>query len=167
MISHYVAPPRGQADNAAATTVAWPAMMLFRVIAAVLLAVSVVAAPMMTGMLPAAVAQEDAQPNPDDIDVGDIDDDLLEKVCKRDGDDPLPDDECKEKLIDKYGDKFEDSVCKGKDAKGCIEKLLKADKDEEEKSKREQSEAPPEDYSLYRLSSANTCLLYTSDAADE
>ena len=160
MISHYVAPPRRQADNAAATTVAWPAMMLFRIIAAVLLAVSVVAAPMMTGMLPAAVAQEDAQPNPDEIDVGDIDDDLLEKICKRDGDDPLPDNECKDKLVDKYGKKFEDSVCKGKDANGCIEKLLKADKDEEEKSKREQSEAPPEDYSLYRLSSANTGLLF-------
>mgnify|MGYP006905488408 CR=1 FL=1 len=160
MISHYVAPPRGQADNAAVTTAVWPVMMLFRVIAAVLLAVSVVAAPMMTGMLPAAVAQEDAQPNPDEIDVGDIDDDLLEKICKRDGDDPLPDNECKDKLVDKYGKKFEDSVCKGKDANGCIEKLLKDDKDEEEKSKREKSEAPPEDYSLYRLSSANTGLLF-------
>lgn len=159
MISHYVAPPRRQADNAAATTVAWPAMMLFRIIAAVLLAVSVVAAPMMTGMLPAAVAQN-AQPNPEDIDVGEIDDDLLEKICKRDGDDPLPSNECKAKLIAKYGDKFKDSVCTGKDANGCIAKLLKDDKDEEEKSKREQSNAMPEDYSLYRLSSANTGLLF-------
>lgn len=159
MISHYAAPPRGRADNAAATTVAWPAMMLFRLIAAVLLAVSVVAAPMMAGMLPAAVAQN-AQPNPEDIDVGAIDDDLLEMVCKRDGDDPLPSNECKAKLIAKYGDKFKDSVCTGKDANGCIAKLLKDDKDEEEKSKREQSNAMPEDYSLYRLSSANTGLLF-------
>ena len=161
MISHLVSPRRSPDGASAAVAQQDTQPWMLRVFAVLFLALAMLAAPAMTGGLPAAFAQEDsANPNPDDIDVGKLDEDLIEKICKRDGDDPLPDNECKEKLIDKFGDKFEDSVCEGKDANGCIEKLLKDEKDEEEKSKRESSEAPPEDYSLYRLSSANTSLFF-------
>ena len=166
MISHLVSPRRSPDDATAAVAREVLRPMMLRLLAVLFLAVAVMATPMVTNALPAAYAQEDdggdsgAAPNPDDIDVGELDEDLIEDICKRDGDDPLPDDECKKKLIDKFGDKFEDSVCEGKDANGCIKKLLKDEKDEDEKSKREQSEAPPEDYSLYRLSSANTGLFF-------
>lgn len=169
MISHLVSPRRSPDDATAVVKREASQPMMLRLLAVLFLAMAVIAAPMVTHGLPAAYAQEEdggdsddsgAAPNPDDIDVGELDEDLIEDICKRDGDDPLPDNECKEKLIDKFGDKFEDSVCEGKDANGCIEKLLKDEKDEDEKSKREQSEAPPEDYSLYRLSSANTGLFF-------
>lgn len=166
MISHLVLSRRSPDGASAAVAQQATQPLMLRVFAVLFLALALFAAPAITGGLPVAFAQEDdggdsgAHPNPDDIDVGKIDEDLIEKICKRDGDDPLPDNECKKKLIDKFGDKFEDSVCEGKDANGCIEKLLKDEKDEDEKSKREQSEAPPEDYSLYRLSSANTGLFF-------
>lgn len=169
MISHSFAQPRPRAGGARAVG-AWTPPTLFRVFAVVLFALSLLALPVTAGLSPAANAQptaasgpspsNGAQPNPDDIDIGKLDADVVDHVCKRDGDDPLPDDECKKKLIDKYGDRFGDSACTGKDANGCVEKLAKEEIDEEEKSKREQSEAPEEDYSLYRLSSANTALLF-------
>ena len=159
MISHLVSPQRSP-DNASATVAGRiPQPLVLRLFAVLFLALTVFAAPVITGGLPVASAQG-ANPNPDDIDVGDLDEDLIESICKRDGDDPLPDNECKDKLIDQFGDKFEDSVCTGKDANGCIEKLLRDKLAEDEKSKRESSEAPPEDYSLYRLSSANTSLFF-------
>lgn len=158
MISHLVSPQRSPDD--ASATVAWriPRPLVLRLFAVLFLALTVFAAPVITGGLPVASAQ--ANPNPNNIDVGDLDEDLIESICNRDGDDPLPNNECKDKLIDEFGDKFEDSVCTGKDANGCIEKLLSDKLAEEEKSKRESSEAPPEDYSLYRLSSANTSLFF-------
>ena len=159
MISHLVSPQRSSDNASAAVAGRIPQPLVLRLFAVLFLALTVFAAPVITGGLPVAFAQG-ANPNPDDIDVGDLDEDLIESICKRDGDDPLPDNECKDKLIDQFGDKFEDSVCTGKDANGCIEKLLRDKLADEEKSKRESSEAPPEDYSLYRLSSANTSLFF-------
>lgn len=105
-------------------------------------------------------AQETSAPATGAIEVGELDQDLIEDLCKGDGDKDMSEADCAKKLEDKYKDKFDSDECKGKSKTECVETLLKKQKDDEEKSKAENSQAKEDDYSLYRLSSANTGLLF-------